>query len=163
VAVLIDASILIEAERGRLDIEPHVAQRQEEEFFLSVITASELLHGVHRAVRPEVRTKRSAFVEAVLERFPLLPVDLATARAHAQVRAELAAAGLMIGSHDKSEVKMLVRWSSFWCPLGAIVHRKSRSQSKRWLLLLLSVGWLPPSLRPSGAGLARGTRVCGSL
>jgi predicted nucleic acid-binding protein len=51
--------LLIEAERGRLNLEQHVAQRQEEEFFLSVITASELLHGVHRAVRPEVRTKRS--------------------------------------------------------------------------------------------------------
>jgi tRNA(fMet)-specific endonuclease VapC len=47
-----------------------------------------------------VRTKRSAFVEAILERFPLLPVDLATARIHAQVWAELAAAGRMIGSHD---------------------------------------------------------------
>jgi len=33
VAVLIDASILIEAERGRLDLEAHVVQRQEEEFF----------------------------------------------------------------------------------------------------------------------------------
>ena len=43
-AVLIDASILIEAERGRLGLAQHVAQRQEEEFFLSVITASELLH-----------------------------------------------------------------------------------------------------------------------
>ena len=99
-AVLIDASILIGAERGRLDLEQHVAQRQEEEFFLSVITASELLHGVYRAVRPEVRTKRAAFVEAILARFPLLPVDLATARAHAHVWATLAAAGMMIGPHD---------------------------------------------------------------
>ena len=99
-AVLIDASILIEAERGRLDLESYVVQRQEEEFFLSVITASELLHGVHRAVQPEVRTKRAAFVEAILERFPLLPVDRATARAHAQIWAELAAAGQMIGAHD---------------------------------------------------------------
>jgi len=85
VAVLIDASILIEAERGRLVLEQHVAQRQEEEFFLSVITVSELLHGVHRAVQSEVRTKRAAFVEAILERFPLLSVDVATARTHAQV------------------------------------------------------------------------------
>jgi tRNA(fMet)-specific endonuclease VapC len=100
VAVLIDASILIEAERGRLDLEPYVAQRLEEEFFLSVITASELLHGVHRAVQPEVRARRSAFVEAILERFPLLPVNIVTARAHAQVWAELAAAGQMIGAHD---------------------------------------------------------------
>jgi predicted nucleic acid-binding protein len=97
---LIEASILIEAERGRLDLEAHVAQRQDEAFFLSVITASELLHGVHRAVHPEVRTKRAAFVEGILERFPLLPVDLATARAHAQVWAALMAAGQMIGPHD---------------------------------------------------------------
>jgi predicted nucleic acid-binding protein len=99
-AVLIDASILIESERGRLDLEQHLAQRQQEEFFLSVVTASELLHGVHRAVQPEVRAKRAAFVEAILERFPLLPVDLATARTHAQAWAELAAAGMMIGPHD---------------------------------------------------------------
>ena len=58
------------------------------------------MHGVHRAVQPEVRTKRAAFVEGILERFPLLPVDLATARAHAQVWAELMAAGRMIGPHD---------------------------------------------------------------
>jgi tRNA(fMet)-specific endonuclease VapC len=100
VAVLIDASILIEYERGHLELEPYLAQRQQEEFFLSVITASELLHGVHRAVQPEVRTKRAAFVEAILERFPLLPVDLVTARTDAQVWAELAAAGQMIGPHD---------------------------------------------------------------
>ena len=99
-AVLIDASILIESERGRLDLEQYLAQRQQEEFFLSVVTASELLHGVHRAVQPEVRTKRSAFVEAILERFPLLSVDLATARAHAQVWATLAATGTLIGPHD---------------------------------------------------------------
>lgn len=98
--VLIDASILIESERGRLDLDRHLTPRQQEEFFLSVITASELLHGVHRAVQPEARTKRSAFVEAILERFPLLPVDLNTARAHAQVWATLAAVGMMIGPHD---------------------------------------------------------------
>jgi tRNA(fMet)-specific endonuclease VapC len=100
VAVLIDASILIEAERGRLELEPHVAQRQEEEFFLSVITASELLHRAHRAVQPEVQAKQSAFVEAILARFPLLLVDLVTARAHAHVWSTLAAAGMRIGPHD---------------------------------------------------------------
>jgi tRNA(fMet)-specific endonuclease VapC len=99
-AVLIDASILIEAERGRLELEPHVARRHDEESFLSVITASELLHGVHRATQPDVRAKRSAFVEGILERFPLLSVDLACARAHAQIWAELRKAGTIIGPHD---------------------------------------------------------------
>jgi tRNA(fMet)-specific endonuclease VapC len=100
VAVLIDASILIEAERGRLELGPHVARHADEESFLSVITASELLHGVHRATRPDVRAKRSAFVEGILERFPLLSVDLACARAHAQIWAELRRAGTIVGPHD---------------------------------------------------------------
>jgi predicted nucleic acid-binding protein len=100
VAVLIDASIFIEAERGRLDLEPHVVLRQDEESFVSVITASELLHGVHRATHARQRAKRSAFVEGILERFPLLAVDLTTARAHAQMWAELATTGTLIGPHD---------------------------------------------------------------
>lgn len=99
-AVLIDASILVEAERGQLDLEPHVARRSDEESFLSVITASELLHGVHRAATADQRARRSAFVEGVLERFPLLEIDLPTARAHAQVRADLSSAGALIGPHD---------------------------------------------------------------
>lgn len=99
-AVLIDASIIIEAERGRLAIAPLVADRPDEEAFLSVVTASELLHGVHRATNPDQRARRSAFVEGVIERFPLLEIDLATARAHARVWADLSAAGTMIGPHD---------------------------------------------------------------
>jgi tRNA(fMet)-specific endonuclease VapC len=99
-AVLIDASILIEVERGRLHLEPYVARHEDEDTFLSVITASELLHGVHRATRSDIRAKRSAFVEGILERFALLPVDLAAARAHARLLAELRQAGTMVGPHD---------------------------------------------------------------
>jgi tRNA(fMet)-specific endonuclease VapC len=100
VGILIDASILIEHERGRVNLEQHLAGREQEEFFLSVVTASELLHGVHRAADPNVRARRSAFVEAVLERFPLLPVDRAIARAHAQLWAGLTTKGRVIGPHD---------------------------------------------------------------
>lgn len=98
--VLIDTNVLIEYERGRLNLEPHLSRHGQEEFFLSVVTASELLHGVHRAADPRIRMRRSVFVEALLERFPLLPIDLTTARVHAQVWAELAGAGKMIGPND---------------------------------------------------------------
>lgn len=98
--VLIDASVLIGFERDRAAIEQRLAGREDEEFFLSVITASELLHGVHRAKTAAIRARRSAFVEAVLSRFPLLSVDLPTARAHARLWAELASSGKMIGPHD---------------------------------------------------------------
>jgi tRNA(fMet)-specific endonuclease VapC len=98
--VLIDSSILIEAERSRLDLKPYVSGRAEESFYLSVITASELLHGVFRARSPETAARRSAFVEAVLDRFPILEVDLQTARAHARIWAELTSNGQRFGPHD---------------------------------------------------------------
>jgi predicted nucleic acid-binding protein len=98
--VLIDASILIDHERGRLDLEKEVRGREDEAFFLSVVTASELLHGVHRASAPGVRARRSAFVEGVLGSLPLLPIEIATARMHASLWADLAANGHSIGPHD---------------------------------------------------------------
>ena len=99
-AVLIDSSILIECERGRLDLAAQLSRRPDDEFFVSVVTASELLHGVHRATQSDVRAKRSAFVEAVLAQFPLLDVNVANARAHARLWADLAATGSIIGPHD---------------------------------------------------------------
>lgn len=98
--VLIDTSVLIDQERGRIDLAAAVEGRPDEDFFLSVVSASELLHGVHRATDRAVRAKRSAFVEAVLEEFPLLGIDLLTARTHAQLWAELAGRGELIGAHD---------------------------------------------------------------
>jgi tRNA(fMet)-specific endonuclease VapC len=98
--VLIDAGVLIEAERGRLDLASRVTDRPDEEAFVSVITASELLHGVHRAAQADQRARRAAFVEGLLQRLPVLDVDLATARAHARTWADLAAAGERIGPHD---------------------------------------------------------------
>lgn len=98
--ILIDASVLIGFERADSSLEERLSGREEEEFYLSVVTASVLLHGVHRARLAGVRARRSAFVEAVLSRFPLLAIDLPTARTHAQLWAELASKGAMIGPHD---------------------------------------------------------------
>ncbi len=98
--VLIDASILIHAERGQIDLDEKIRGREQEPFYLSVITASEILHGVHRAQNSAVQTRRSAFVEGVLSQFPMLDIDLATARLHAQIWATLAEQGRLIGPHD---------------------------------------------------------------
>jgi tRNA(fMet)-specific endonuclease VapC len=110
VGVLIDASVLIEHERGRLDLAARVRGREEAPFFLSVVTVSELLHGVHRADSRVRRGKRSAFVEGVIERFPLLPVDLPTARLHAELWADLSGQGRLIGAHD------------LWLAAAALAH-----------------------------------------
>lgn len=99
-AFLIDACVLIEAERGRLDLQSRVLDRAESGVFISAITASELLHGVHRAADAGQRARRAAFVEAVLDRFDVLGVDLPTARVHARLWADLAANGVSVGAHD---------------------------------------------------------------
>lgn len=97
---LIDTSILIEAEKGRLDIEHHLTKHIDDDFFLSVISVSELLHGVHRATPPSAAVKRSAYVERTLSRFPVLGIDVPVARQHARLWADLAVSGNMIGQHD---------------------------------------------------------------
>lgn len=98
--LLLDASILIENERGRLDVEGSARRHGDAATFLSVITVSELLHGVHRASDGATKSRRSAWVEAVTARFEVLPVDLAAARAHARLWAHLASEGRIIGPHD---------------------------------------------------------------
>lgn len=98
--VLIDSNVLIDLERQARDLSSYIRGREDEEVFLSVISASELLHGVHRAKRAKTRARRLAFVEAVLAAFPVLEIDLATARSHAQLWSDLEKRGLMIGVHD---------------------------------------------------------------
>jgi tRNA(fMet)-specific endonuclease VapC len=110
VGVLIDASVLIEHERRRLDLSTKVQGRDDEAFFVSVITVSELLHGVHRAGGGVRKAKRSVFVEAIIDRFPILPIDLPTARAHAELWAGLAESGNSIGAHD------------LWLAAAALAH-----------------------------------------
>ncbi len=96
---LIDTSIFIEAERGRLDLDSHIEERIDDEFFMSVITASELLHGVYRATAT-YRSTRLVTIERWIERFALAEIDLSTAREHARIHAQLRSAGNMIGPHD---------------------------------------------------------------
>lgn len=97
---LIDTSILIESEKGRLDLERHTAKQDNEEFFVSVVSVSELLHGVHRAKEPHIKAKRAASVEGMLRIFSILDIDLLTARTHSRIWAELESQGQIIGPHD---------------------------------------------------------------
>ncbi len=98
--ILIDSSVLIHFERAGTDLAAYVEGREEEEAFLSVISASELLHGVHRAEDRRIKAKRLAFVEGLLTALPVLGIDLATARSHSRLWADLAGQGRMIGAHD---------------------------------------------------------------
>lgn len=98
--VLIDSSILIGWERRGAEAGDFVVGREDEAGFLSVVTVSELLHGVHRADDSPRRARRSAFVEVILDRLAVLPLDLPTARVHAELWAELVRRGTPVGAHD---------------------------------------------------------------
>jgi tRNA(fMet)-specific endonuclease VapC len=111
VGTVLDTSVFIEFERAtRRAPAEHAMQTvnrrleeslgSDDEVAIASITASELLHGVHRA-NEQNRAQREAFVEAVLDAFPSLPFDLLAARAHARLWAGLASTGTDVGAHDR--------------------------------------------------------------
>lgn len=97
---LIDTSVFVAWERGALSGPRLLEYAGNEELALSAITASELLHGVHRANSAQRRARREAFVEAIFAAMPVLPIDLEVSRRHARVWADLRARGEIIGAHD---------------------------------------------------------------
>ncbi len=108
---VLDTTVFIELERAMRGLPTEqamtvIAERLEaqlganEEVAIAAITASELLHGVHRAT-DEHRGRRAAFVEAALAAFPTLSFDLLVARVHARLWAGLASSGAEVGAHDR--------------------------------------------------------------
>ena len=98
--VILDTTVLIQAERQEFEIDKFTENREEEIFGISVITVAELLHGVHRADSTKRRLKRSAYVEKVIELFPIYNFDTSIARIYAELMSELSRKGIRIGAHD---------------------------------------------------------------
>ena len=65
-----------------------------------MITASELLHGVHRVKDDRVRSRRQAFVEHLISSIEPLPITTSVARSYAEIWAALERGGKTIGAHD---------------------------------------------------------------
>ena len=105
-AVLIDTDLLIDLEKGNAAIESLLG---EEERAISVITVSELLHGVFRA-QGATRARRQAFVEHLLAGLEAIPITELVARIHADIWSGLADRGETIGAHD------------LWIAATAIAH-----------------------------------------
>jgi len=97
---LIDSSVLVAAERGSLDLAALLAKSGDLDLAISEVTASELLHGVHRASKTRYKPRREAFVERLLRFWPILAFDLVAARVHARIWSDLASRGVSIGAHD---------------------------------------------------------------
>ena len=98
--VIFDTSEIIAIERSRQDAETLIAGREHELFGISVMSVAELLHGVERADTAARKIKRQAFVEKVIEIFPVFPFDTTTARIYAKLWATVSGKGISVGAHD---------------------------------------------------------------
>ena len=91
--LILDSSLLISEERGRFDMPGFLRQFSSLQPVITAITASELLHGVERAPDAARKTRRQRHVEQILATVFIQPFDLAQARVHARIWAELQARG----------------------------------------------------------------------
>jgi len=99
VGLIVDTNVFISFERrGQpIDLSPWEAS---EDVFISVVTVSQLLMGVLRADTESRRNRRSAFVEAIIAGLRALDFTTDVSRRHAELYADLARRGQMIGAHD---------------------------------------------------------------
>lgn len=98
--LILDTSVLVAAERRTLSLGALLDSVAVEQVGIAALTASELLHGCHRAADAGTRARRFAFVEALLDRIPIYEFGLGEARRHAELWAALAREGALIGAHD---------------------------------------------------------------
>lgn len=97
---LIDTCLLIDQERRRKSFMDFLGKFPDRDIAISVITAAELLHGIHRAGKQSIKLKRKAFVETILSEIPIIDFDLKIARIYSEIWAKLLAKGMMISAHD---------------------------------------------------------------
>lgn len=98
--LIIDTSVLIRYERlGQSDLFARYAADYKTAY-ISSITVSELLVGVHLADTEARRNRRKVFVEGLLNLLPALDFTAEVARIHADIYASLRQRGALIGAHD---------------------------------------------------------------
>jgi predicted nucleic acid-binding protein len=134
--ILIDSSILVAYEKGRLDVPAEINLRGVVDARLSVIVASEMLHGIARAKNPAIQAKRTKFVEQLLVDFPVVAIDVTTARIHGGLWADLETRGVMIGRHDS--------WIAATCLQHGLTIVTANEQEFRKVPGLAIENWLVP-------------------
>ena len=98
VGLILDTDVLIRGEKQSAEID-FTRWAEHGDAFISAITCSELLIGVHRANTAARRARRSAYVETLLARLPMLAFDATVARTHAQLLGALPR-NVTLGAHD---------------------------------------------------------------
>ena len=102
--VVLDSSVVIEAERQRLDVTrflKHISTRiGEREVTLCSISVAELAHGVYRADTPERRQARRAFLDDLKATVPVYPITAETGEVVGKLNAESSQKGITIPFDD---------------------------------------------------------------
>ncbi len=97
---LIDSTVFVDYERGRLDLPAWLSTQPAENYALSVITLAELYHGLYRADTPARTTIRRQHLADYRRKYPVLLITEPVAEIAGRLRAELQEQGFTIGAHD---------------------------------------------------------------
>lgn len=97
--LILDTNVFIRFERNKQTVDFSLWEKYGD-VYISAMTVSELLVGVHKANTETRKVKRSAFVEAILSRIPSLDFTSSIARIHSDLYADLSNKGQLIGPHD---------------------------------------------------------------
>ncbi|HXB67314.1 MAG TPA: PIN domain-containing protein [Candidatus Acidoferrales bacterium] len=102
--LVLDSSVLIAAERRKLTasqaIESVLKAAGEIPIVLCALSVAEIGHGIYRAITPEIRARRRAFLDELKSTVPVYPVTAATAEIVARIGGEQAAKGLSLPLGD---------------------------------------------------------------
>ena len=97
--LVLDTSIIVDAQRGKLDLDFTLTKFAHTDIFASAITVSELFLGIHFS-REEFKQKRLSYVEGILEDLLIIDFDYELAQTHANISAQLRKEGNLIGPND---------------------------------------------------------------
>ncbi|MGA3129213.1 MAG: PIN domain-containing protein [Terracidiphilus sp.] len=98
-ALLVDADVIIQAERKALDLDAWLRSHPDEEIKMAAITVAELWRSVERAVGVH-RARRQKFLQQTLLAFDVVPYEEMTAVQHARLWADMEASGQTTSPHD---------------------------------------------------------------
>ncbi len=99
-ARIVDTGVLIELERRGRTVDDLLPGSPDEPVFVTSISISELLVGLHRAPPGRRQLQRETFIMEVVKRISVLPFDLQAALVHAEISVQLMKLGQPIGIYD---------------------------------------------------------------
>ena len=98
--LVLDTSVLIEAERGKFSLSSLLCKTfPKESIYISSISVSELYLGAHLS-KKSFKEKRTASIQIMISSLIILDFDSRVAKAHAHAWSQLKKKGILIGPYD---------------------------------------------------------------